>query len=308
MEKRLSRIELLFSLGFLFMLVFAVGAFFYGVKIGSDKTEARYVEQTKHLNSGNSSSAIAYQQQDLVSFYHTVYLPYREFQIEWSQTMNKLSTGKLTDASSALKQLSSLAKQKYTEVERAAQPKSSPLLGQAQIELMKGLKLFEKASNQMISSANKLSGSTVMSKLSKDEYYIEGAKQALSGQANYYTAMLKWSSSIDSNIPSNYELQPVMQISQWKTLQLTVKNKLISDQLNARKQMTAFLPQDLTARVDEFILSGQAVKMKMKTVQSIIDLLIDTKAVRSGDFNNSKARLYSEELLPQLPFFFSDQD
>ena len=35
MEKRITRTEMLFSLGFLFMLVFAVGAFFYGVKIGS---------------------------------------------------------------------------------------------------------------------------------------------------------------------------------------------------------------------------------------------------------------------------------
>ena len=43
MEKRITRTEMLFSLGFLFMLIFAVGAFFYGVKIGSDKTEAKLV-------------------------------------------------------------------------------------------------------------------------------------------------------------------------------------------------------------------------------------------------------------------------
>jgi len=82
MEKRLTRTEMLFSLGFLFMLVFAVGAFFYGVKMGSDKTEAKFIEQTKHLSSGNVKSATAYQQQDLVSFYHTVFLPYREFECD----------------------------------------------------------------------------------------------------------------------------------------------------------------------------------------------------------------------------------
>ena len=75
------------------MLVFAVGAFFYGVKIGSDKTEAKLVQYTIHLSSNNSNGILAYQQQDLVSFYHTVYLPYREFQNEWFDTLHKLSSG-----------------------------------------------------------------------------------------------------------------------------------------------------------------------------------------------------------------------
>ncbi|UVI32358.1 hypothetical protein [Paenibacillus spongiae] len=307
MEKRLSRTEMLFTLGFLFMLVLAVGAFFYGVKIGSDKTEAKFIEQTKHLSSGNVKNATAYQQQDLVSFYHTVFLPYREFQAEWFQTMNKMSTGQLSDSASALKELTSLADQKYSEAGRSSFPASSPLLEQSQIQYMKSLKLFSKAASRGAGSTKSMKTEELIEALMQDAYYVEGVKQAMAGQLNYYTAMLKWSSSIDPNIPYQYDSPPVLQINTWKSLSLTVKNKLMADQLNVRKQFAAYYPQDLSARVDEFIHSGQASKMKMKTVDSIVDLLISTEAIRSGDFTSSKARLYANEILPQLPFFYTEQ-
>ena len=303
MEKRITRTEMLFSLGFLFMLIFAVGAFFYGVKIGSDKTEAKLVQSTIHLSS-NNSNVIAYQQQDLVSFYHTVYLPYREFQAEWFQTLHKISSGQISDSASALKELSSLANQKYSDAEHASVPKSSPLLERAQLQLLKGLKMFSDTAKRAAVSSKDITSSKLVSAIMKDAYYLEGVKQAIAGQQNYYYAMLKWSSSVNPDIPDQYESPAVLDIQKWKTLQLTVKNKIMADQLNARKQLAAFYPQDLTSRVDQFINSGQASNMKMKTVDAIVDLLISTNAVRTGDFIDSKAQLYDKELLPQLPFFY----
>ncbi|MFD0711123.1 hypothetical protein [Paenibacillus sp. GCM10027626] len=308
MEKRLARTELLFSIGFLFTLVLAVGAFFYGIKVGSDKTEAKFIEQTKHLSSNSGASALAYQQQDLVSFYHTVYLPYREFQNAWVQTMTKLAAGQLADPAAALKELSGLADRKYTEASRAAQPQSSPLLGQAQVELMKGMKALGTAADQVKNNANRTKSSSVLNTINNNQHYNEGVKHILTGQMKYYTSMQKWSSSVNRDIPDQYEVKNILQISAWKKLPLTVKNKLAAEQIKARNQLTAFLPHDLTARIDEFILSGQASKMKIKTIDAIIDLLISTKAVRAGDFGNSKARLYDNELLPQLPFFYPEQE
>ena len=81
MDKHLSRFQMLFSLGFIFMLVLAVAAFFAGVEVGSSRTESRY--EAKKLLAAASSSKPSYSQQDLVSFYHTVFSPYREFQNEW---------------------------------------------------------------------------------------------------------------------------------------------------------------------------------------------------------------------------------
>ena len=82
MEKRLTATAMLFSVGFVFMLVCTVGAFFYGIQIGSAKTEAKYTAENAGADAA-AALASPYQQQDLVSFYHTVFLPYREFQNEW---------------------------------------------------------------------------------------------------------------------------------------------------------------------------------------------------------------------------------
>jgi len=67
------------------------------------------------------------------------------------------------------------------------------------------------------------------------------------------------------------------------------------------------LPQDLTARIDAFIASGQAGKMKLKTVGAVAELLTRTEAVRDADFLQLKNRFYADQLLPQLPFFYPDK-
>ncbi|QHW30218.1 hypothetical protein GZH47_04750 [Paenibacillus rhizovicinus] len=304
MEKRLTRTEMLFSLGFLFMLVFSVGAFFYGVKVGSDRTEANFVQNTKHLSSSNKGVAAAYQQQDLVSFYHTVFLPYREFQNEWIDVIRKLPSGQLDDIGSSLKELSGLAKKTYDETQHSTVSKSSPLLESAQLQLLKSLRMFTEAAQRGAGSSKDMKSNELYKALMKDAYYADGVKFALGGQKDYYAAMLKWSASVNPNIPEDYEKSTDVSIAQWKLLKLTVKNKVAADQLNARKTLASFYPQDLTSRVDEFIGSGQAASMKMRTVDSVIDLLVKTEAVRAGDFSTSKDELYSKELLPQLPFFY----
>ena len=79
----------------------------------------------------------------------------------------------------------------------------------------------------------------------------------------------------------------------------------MADQLERRKLLTSYYPQDLTARVDLFLSSGQADRMRTKSVNTVVDLLIGTEAIRIGDFTANKARFYGKELLPQLPFFVS---
>ncbi|MFC4808455.1 hypothetical protein [Paenibacillus sp. GCM10023250] len=308
MEKRLTRTEMLYSLGFLFMLVFAVGAFFYGVKIGSEKTEARLAEPAKQLGGSTKGNADAYQQQDLVSFYHTVYSPYREFQNEWIATFRKLSAGQLTNAASALNELSDAAEQAYKEAERASVPANSPLLASAQLQLLKSLRMFDEAASRGAGSVKDAPGAELVKALTTDAYYVDGVKYALSGQQDYYAAMLKWSASVNPDIPGEYEAPGGLSLADWKKLPLTVKNKVAADRLNARRSLAAFYPQDLASRVDEFVHSGQASAMKMRTVDAVIDLLLKTEAVRAGDFGSSKDELYSKELLPQLPFFFPEQE
>lgn len=307
MEKRLTRTEMLFSLGFLFMLIVAVGSFFYGVKVGSDKTEAKFIENTKSLSGSKTTQIGSYQQQELVSFYHTVFLPYREFQTEWFDTMHKLSSSQISDVSSALKELASMADQKYAEAEQAAVSNSSPLLQTAQLDFLKSLKMFSENAGRAADSSKDLEAGALIKALEKDPYYVDGVKFALSGQQNYYNSMQKWGASVDPNIPSSYSSSTSISIKTWSTLPLTIKNKLMADELTTRKLLAPFYPQDLTARVDQFIGSGQASNMNKKTIASVVDLLIRTDAVRQGDFAESKAELYTKQLLPQLPFFFPEK-
>ncbi|MNP65777.1 hypothetical protein D3C76_1614020 [compost metagenome] len=63
-------------------------------------------------------------------------------------------------------------------------------------------------------------------------------------------------------------------------------------------------PQDLTARIDDMIQSGNADSMNLTSIGTIINLLNRTDAVKENDFKKWKSKFYSQELLPQLPFFF----
>jgi len=305
MDKRLTRTEMLFSLGFLFMLICAVGAFFYGVKIGTDRTEERFApSEPAAVKSGVRD--IAYQQQDLVSFYHTVFLPFREFVTEWQAAVGKIGSGQTTDPSSAFRELSSLAQDSYAEVMKAeAAPANSPLLGSAQNNLLKSLKLFGQAADRQVNGANALKPALLLNQLAKDAYYKEAVSLSVQAQQMYYASMLKWSASVDPDLPGDFDSSEGLDLATWKKLSLVIKLKVMADILEERRLLTGYYPQDLAARLDQFIASGQPAKLGVKTVQAAVDLLLGTDAVRPGDFSANRTRFYADELLPQLPFFIS---
>ncbi|PZD93494.1 hypothetical protein DNH61_23015 [Paenibacillus sambharensis] len=304
MEKRLTRTEMLFSLGFIFMLVVAVAAFLYGMKVGAEETEAKYVP-SKKLNAEVADKDTAYQQQDLVSYYHTVFLPYREFLNEWVAETDRMKSGLTEEPADKLKELAALADKQYKEAAKASLPAVSPLLVDAHTSTLKSLKLFKQAAEAQTAAAKSKTPADTAALLFKDAYYKQAAEYALQSQQEYYSAMLKWGSTVNKKVPGNYEAPSLLDLATWKAQPILVKNKLIADQLEARKLLTGYHPQDMTARIDAFIASGQASKMKIKTVSAIVDLLLGTEAVRGGDFMSSKSRFYSKELLPQLPFFIS---
>jgi hypothetical protein len=306
MDKRLNRSDLMFSLAFLLMLVIAIGAFFYGVKVGSARVEAQYASVPKPEIAA-AAPPNAYQQQDLVSFYHTVFLPYREFQNDWLTAQNKWLSDPTADRSTSLKELSKSAQQKYDAINTIYVPPISPQLKNAQTSYLKSLKLFKESFSSLASSANEGTAETFMDKVNADSFFKEGLIQSLTAQKDYYGSMLKWAGSVNSDIPGDFVSPEILTIAKWKSLPLIVKIKLSSDYLSNQMIMSSFLPHDLTARVDQFINSGQADKRKVKSFNAIAELLTSTEAVRSGDFIEMKSRFYENAQLPQLPFFFPDK-
>src|SRR5687767_953903 len=127
MNKKLTRTEYMFSLFFIFMLVCVIGSFFYGVKIGTNKAEAKYLH---FLEDQKEPPAIsAYDQQSLVSFYHTIFLPYRDFQKKWFEYTEDIELqSKSVEPSSLFKELSKLANEQYNVLKKASMPNTSPLL------------------------------------------------------------------------------------------------------------------------------------------------------------------------------------
>lgn len=307
MEKRLNRTDLGFSLAFLLMLVIATGAFFYGVKVGTDRVKAQQLEAEQAAKKPEQTVPNAYQQQDLVSFYHTVFLPYREFQNALFTAQDEWNADPTVDLSASLKELANAANAKYGKIAGVAVTSSSPLLKEAQTDYLKSLKLFSDSFADLAKGSNQGTASQLLQALDKQAFYTEGRKYALAGQNAYYTSMLKWGATVNMEINGDYKSPSVMDLTDWKSQPLVIKNKVIVDYLSSHSLFAGFLPHDLTARIDQFIRSGQADKMKQKTVGSIAELLTGTDAVRSGDFLNARAMLYPNEQLPQLPFFIPDK-
>ncbi|MCD1260181.1 hypothetical protein B5M42_015320 [Paenibacillus athensensis] len=304
MEKRLTRTDYLFALMFIFMLVCILGAFFYGLRVGQQKSDQKY---EKLLHAGEAEVVQepgAYDQQVLVSYYHTIYLPFREFQNKWFEQLGQIEVGGSTvDASDLLKELGKLADEKYKVLEAKNMPASSPLLVQSHQNYLKSLKLYGDALRSFQSKANAMRGPELIDAMNADAFFQQAKQLALTAQNNYYESIVKWNQTVSSEVVV-FDPKANASFDEWRQMNLNVKNFYVSAKLLQGMTFTPYYPQDLVIRMDDFIASGQAKKLNAADVDQTINLLISTDAVRTGDFVKGKAKWYGNELLPQLPFFF----
>lgn len=301
MNSRTSRTQMLYTLGFLFFLICAFAAFFTGVKVGADKTEAKYAHLTDTDGTKEEFSG-SYQQQDLVTFYHNVFLPYREFKRNWSSGVDSLARS--TDArenAATLKNLSILADKQYDKVTQDSVFSSSPLLYQSQLNILKSLTLFSQASSKVPAGS---SGAETAKALKNDNFTTSAMKFGLLAQNDFYESMLKWGAKTNTKIPAEPgELRTLSFIS-WKKMPLLQKNAFISNMMLNRGIYEGYDPQDITAKIDDMIYSGTASSLNLKDIQSSVTLLISTGAVQEQDFMKWREQYYGKETMPQLPFFY----
>ncbi|WNR42477.1 hypothetical protein [Paenibacillus roseipurpureus] len=303
MEKRLTRTDYLFALMFIFMLVCILGAFFYGLRLGQTKSDQKY-EKILHADKASSVPEVgAYDQQVLVSYYHTIFLPFREFQNKWFELLSQIELGNSSvDAAAVLKELYKVADDKYAILKSKNVPQTSPMLVQSHQGYLKSLKLFADALNSFQSKANSQSHTQLLDAIQKDAYFQEAKTQALTAQKNYFDSILAWNGTFDPDI-EYFDSTKTANLDQWRAMNFNVKNVYITAKLLNNKAFSPFYPQDLTIRIDEFISSGQAKKLNVADVNQTMELLLSTNAVRTGDFVKGKAKWYGNEPLPQLPFF-----
>jgi len=305
LNKKLSKADYLMTLLFLFIIIGALGAFFYGVKVGKDKTTIKYellIAEKQEM----AKELTAYHQQYLVSFYHTIYLPYREFQKKWFEHLEAIELeNKSVDPQSVFKELSKLADEKFKTIETMSMPSTSPLLQEAHSNYLKSLKLFSNTADEFRSKTNSQQGTRIIAMVNNDVFFQEAKNFALLAQSNYYSSILKWNESINISLVG-IELadKDDVNLNEWAQMNLNIKNLFVSRNLSEADYYAAFYPQDLTIRIDEMVASGQAKKMGFTTVKPMIEMLVDTNAVRIGDYLKRRQVFYKNETLPQLPFFY----
>jgi hypothetical protein len=305
MNKRLTASEYIMTIVLIFMLVCVAGAFFIGYQVGTDKAEARYTAILKKYEQDQSEPP-AYDQQMLVSFYHTIFSPYREYQKKWFEHLNTLSKPNASiDPADMMKELARLAKDKYEALQGISTPDNSPLLQSAQQNYMKSLKLFTDTSAKYVSHANSKSPSELLEQIDNEPFFQEAINFALQAQNDYYSSIVKWNETLSPELPGvELASKDNLTLKEWSSLPLNLKNLFISRYVAVHKIHTSYYPQDIAMRLDEIISSGQAKKLNYSEIGSLTEMLISTGAVRPGDFIEGKDRWYHGQTLPQLPFFY----
>lgn len=304
-----SKSEILFTMGFIFALIAAFGTFFLGLRIGINKTEAKYASIANYdyvLETDGS-----YQQQDLVTFYFTVFQPYQNFKNSYVSTMDKFHRGAHGDgdsiSSQTLKDLLKSAQTQYKEVASYQVSSNSPLLLEAQADILKSLKLFEEKINRSLKSTSLITLAKVSENTNNQDEFLESAVNfGLQAQNKFYASILKWSSKYDKSIPDSFNFNGQTSIKEWKSYSFAVKNKAVADMMLKDKMYVSYLPQDMTAKIDQMITSGKASSLKLDSVRSVVKILTETEAVQENEFLKWKPAFYRSESLPELPFFFED--
>lgn len=309
MGKRLTITDYLIALLVVFLVFCMIVAFFYGVHVGKTQAEQKYEPLLKYQlqTSAFDDEQTAYHQQHLVSFYYNVYYPFRTFQTSWTKTMMDIHTGQETDARAAIKKMSSTAAEVYHSIETMTIPEKSPLLQHAQTNYLRSLRLFQEADTRL----SNYSGPTryAVQEFLEDPFIADAVGYALTAQAQFYEAIVKWHQSIaEEELQGADRLHDIkMEIAAWAELPFNIQNSVVAQAMLEHRIFANYTPQDLTAVLEAMIDSGNAETLGWHNVQEAVKLLNDTNAVRSGDYFTYKDAYFRDEIMPQLPFYSEPQ-
>jgi hypothetical protein len=288
MNNRLTRTDYLVVYFLIILMAASIGSFFFGLNIGQNRTVAKYetFAEQKKLKKVTSE---AYTEQDLASFYHTVYRPYDLFfqplwkELESSQDLpTSKSWKKLTEET--LKQISAFSVSD-----------KSPLLVNAQTGYIQSLKSLLEALDQ--SSAD-LRG------LLENQFYLESRKSRLKAQQDFFQAIMVWEQQYvtKKEPPESINASPFL-LQNWGLLTLHQKNKVIARELYVMGLDKPYSPQDVTVNLDAFIRSGETKALSIKDVPRALKILSAAQSIRNGDFLNQKDQQYSKAAFPMIPFY-----
>jgi hypothetical protein len=304
LENRLSKFDYIVSLIIILLITANVASFFFGVKYGADEMETKYLAMINKDKMPDRSKD-SYHQQHIVSYYYTVFQPMIDFEKNWFKLYNSLIyNDSASNRSEQIKALTSTINEELKSIEAIEMPASSSLLVDSQQNALKSLTLFKEVAESLQNMRNSTEQNKWLSKVQEDGNYLQARNFALLSRQQYYTAIVEWNKTINSQIEGLPLLgKKSVTIDEWKTLNLNLKNQLVSQILNTAKNYTQAMPQDFVGRIDEMIRSGQAADMNLDTISEIIKTLSATRAVNKGDFSLLQDKYYAEEFVPAIPIY-----
>ncbi|GIO36966.1 hypothetical protein J41TS12_18270 [Paenibacillus antibioticophila] len=302
MKRKQSRIEVWFSIGFLFTLIAAFGTFFLGLSLSIERTEAKYMNLKESILERETDAS--YTQQELLTFYYVAYQPYLQFKNEYLKLESRLSlTESGITASNLIKEVQKSSQTMYNQISEHPISSSSPLLADAQRDILKSLKLFDEGLDKYVSLLGGEKGPVLLVELSGDEFATSAQEYGLRAQNKFYTSIMKWCAKTDSNTPKEFALKQDTTTKEWSGYSLSLKNKAVSDVMLSSKLYVSYQPQDMTAKIDQMINSGKAASLGLSNVSAIVKVLTETEAVQDQEYDKWKTVYYASEHLPALPFF-----
>lgn len=306
MEKKLTTSDYLILLGFIFMLVCAIGAFFFGFQVGQEKAEQKYIsllDDGKAL-AEETTSSLAYDEQHLISFYHMIFQPYREFQDQYLDQLSSIETQPYSEQTSdVLYALIQKSDDTYEEIRSKNVSDVSPLLVEAQRDYLRSLKQFSQALDAI--EKRHVEDIDLLEQIKSNTEITQAVEYSFSAQEKFYGAIAKWHEQHDYR-PQDIELVTTdsMSVEEWSSLAFNYKNLYVSSQLSGQAQYKDFFVQDLTSQIDAFIRNHDMNSTDTYyTISEIIEMIVQTGGVRQDDFLLAKSKYYEQELLPDLPFF-----
>lgn len=306
MGKRLNRSEYFFTYMIIISLACFIGGFFLGAEVMKARSESEIDAITKDFTMKMKMDQLEkekklYKEMDFAQFYHNVMSPLEKFKkahFEFTEQLNISSSGNLKSISTdAFEQ----ADEALKEIEQVSVPDSSPLLKQAKQGYVESLQAYKDGMNQLIEG-----NTTEMTKqeLSEMRHLEDFKRKWLRAQADFYKAVAFWEEMYVTNKPLVKKVsQQSISFAQWKSYPFHLRDYLSAEQLYRSNKMVEFNPEDLTARVDSVIHSNQAQALGWKDIPYAYRVLDTTDAVRKGDFNSLKKKLYPSLKSPEMPVF-----
>jgi hypothetical protein len=285
-------------------MVANVASFYFGVQFGAEEMKMKY-EVMLNKDKKPDRSKDKYHQEFIVSYYYNVFAPNRQFEEKWFELYDALLyNDTVSNLEDNLDDLETLATDSYKEVQKVSMPAASSLLVDAQKNTLKSLSLFADAIGNVKTGAEQLSQANFLRKLGADANFIEARNFSLLARSQYFGAISEWNKTINAQLKgSSFVNKKDLTISEWKLLNLNLKNQVVAQMLANKKTLTLALPQDYVGRVDELNRNGRMQELKFKTISEVLNMLVATNAVRNGDFGLMRERFYGDEFVPAIPFF-----